>query len=198
MAEITVELIQKLRTQTGVGMMECKKALIETQGDIEHAIDLLRKKGAKVAEKRAGLDTNNGIVHAYIHPGARLGVLVEIVCETDFSANTDTMRSFAHDICMQIAAAKPLCVSSADLDADVLEKEKEIYRAQLLQEGKPANMVDKIADEKIKKYYEVACLLNQKFIKNDKITIQEYLNELIAKINENIRIKRFVRYELGA
>lgn len=198
MAQITVELIQELRTKTGVGMMECKKALVETNGDIERSIELLRKRGAKVAEKRAGLDTNNGIVHAYIHPGARLGVMVEIVCETDFSANTEAMRTFAHEICMQIAAARPICVSSDELDPAVLEKEKEIYAHQLRTEGKPENMIEKIASEKVKKYFEVACLLNQKFIKNDKITIQDHLNDLIAKINENIRIKRFARFELGA
>lgn len=198
MATITVDMIQQLRAKTGVGMMECKKALVETEGNIEKALDLLRERGAKVAAKRAGQETNNGVVHSYIHPGARLGVMVEIACETDFSANTDAMKKFAADICMHIAAAHPICVTSEELDADTIEKEKEIYRAQLRAEGKPEKLIDQIADQKIKKYYEEACLMNQKFVKNDKLTIEDYLNELVAKINENIRIKRFSRFALGA
>ncbi len=198
MAEITIELIQQLRERTGVGMMDCKKALYETDGDIERAIDLLRKKGAKLAEKRAGIETNNGIVHAYIHPGARLGVMIEIVCETDFSANTDTMKHFAHDICMQIAAARPLCIAPEDLDPAILAKEKEIYIAQLRESGKPEHLIDKIAEDKSKKYYEVVCLLEQSFIKNDKLKVKDYLNEIISKIGENIKIRRFARFEIGS
>lgn len=198
MSKVTVEMIQQLREKTGVGMMECKKALVETEGDLAKAVDLLRARGAKVAAKRAGQETNNGVIHAYIHPGSRLGVMVEIACETDFSANTDAMKNFAQDICMQIAAAHPVCVSSEELDEQTINKEKEIYRAQLKEEGKPEKLIDQIADQKIKKYYETACLMNQKFVKNDKLTIQDYLNELVAKINENIKIKRFARFMLGS
>ena len=198
MSKVTVELIQKLRAQTGVGMMQCKQALTETGGDIDKAIVLLRERGAKVASKRAGLDTNNGLIHAYIHPGARLGVMVEVQCETDFSANTDAMRDFAQDICMHIAAAHPTCVSPDELDADLVQKEKEVYKAQLKQEGKPEKLIDQIADKKIIRYYEQHCLLYQKFVKNEDITIQEYLNELVARINENIKIVQFCRFAIGS
>ena len=197
MAEITVELIQKLRERTGIGMMDCKKALVETDGDIDRAIDLLRKKGTKIAEKRSGLETNNGIIHAYIHPGAQLGVLIDICCETDFAANTDTMKNFAHDICMQIAAARPLCVSSDELNPDLIAKEREIYIQQLRTSGKPEAMLEKIAGEKIKKYYEEVCLLDQTYIKNNSLKIRDYLDDIRAKIGENVRIRRFVRYEVG-
>ena len=197
MSKVTTDLIQKLRKQTGVGMMECKKALVETDGDIEGAIVLLRKRGAKVAEKRSGMDTKQGRIHAYIHPGANLGVLLEIACETDFSANTSDMEKFAHDICMQIAATNPLYVDRESVDHDLLEKEREISREQLKNEGKPEQIIEKIVENKIVKYYETICLLDQKYIKNDKITIQGYLNELIAKIGESIKIKRFSRFRIG-
>ncbi len=195
MAEITLELIQQLRDRTGVGMMDCKKALTEANGDLEKAIELLRKKGAAVAEKRAGNVTAEGLVHAYIHPGSRVGVLVEINCETDFVARTEEMAKFAQDIAMQIAAFRPVCVISSEVDPVLIEKEKAIYRDQLT--GKPANIIDQIIEGKLQKYYTEICLLNQPFIKNDKLTVDDVLKELIAKMGESIKIRRFVRYEIG-
>ncbi len=196
MAEISLELIQKLRERTGIGMMDCKKALQEANGDIEKAIELLRKKGAAVAEKRAGNITAEGIVHAYIHPGARVGVLIEINCETDFVARTEEIAKFAHDMCMQIAAFRPVCVSSVDVDPALVEKEKAIYREQLA--GKPAQIIDQIIEGKLQKYYTDICLLNQPFIKDEKLTVHDVLKELIAKLGENVKIRRFVRFEVGA
>ncbi len=195
MAEITLELIQQLRERTGVGMMDCKKALTEAGGDIEKAIELLRKKGAAVAEKRAGNVTAEGLVHAYIHPGARVGVLVELNCETDFVARTEEMAKFAQDIAMQIAAFRPVCVQSTEVDPALIEKEKNIYREQLA--GKPANIIDQIIEGKLAKYYTEICLLNQPFLKDDKITVADVLKDLIAKMGESIKIKRFVRFEVG-
>jgi elongation factor Ts len=196
MAEITLELIQQLRERTGIGMMDCKKALTEANGDIEKAIELLRKKGAAVAEKRAGNVTAEGIVHAYIHPGSRVGVLIEINCETDFVARTEDMAKFAHDVAMQIAAFRPVCVQSTEVDPAIIEKEKNIYRDQL--KGKPANIIDQIIEGKLEKYYTEICLMNQPFIKDDKLTIGDVLKELIAKMGESIKIKRFVRFEIGS
>lgn len=195
MAEITLELIQQLRERTGVGMMDCKKALTEAGGDIEKAIELLRKKGAAVAEKRAGNVTSEGLVHAYIHPGSRVGVLVEINCETDFVARTEEMAKFAQDIAMQIAALKPICVTSSEVDPALIAKEQDIYREQL--KGKPAQIIDQIIEGKLQKYYTDICLLHQPYIKNDSLTIHDLLKELIAKMGEKITIKRFVRYEVG-
>ncbi|HBS48112.1 TPA: translation elongation factor Ts [Candidatus Dependentiae bacterium] len=197
MAEITTELIQQLREKTGVGMMDCKKALIESKGDIEKAIEFLRKKGAAVAAKRSGNEAKNGLIHAYIHPGAKVGVLLEISCETDFAANTESMHAFAKDVCMQIAAANPISISPEEVDNSLIEKELEIIREQLKQAGKPENLINKIAESKLEKFYETSCLLKQKFIKNDKISIQDLLNDLIAKIGESIKIKKFARYQIG-
>jgi elongation factor Ts len=196
MAEISMELVKKLRERTGVGMMDCKKALEETNGDIEKAVELLRKKGAAVAQKRAGQETSEGIIHAYIHPGSRIGVLVEINCETDFVARTEDMAKFASDIAMQIAAFRAICISSTEVDPQLIEKEKSIYREQL--KGKPANVIDQIIEGKLQKYYAEICLLNQPFIKNEKLTVDDLLKEMIAKMGENIKIRRFVRYEIGS
>jgi len=196
MAEITLALIQELRERTGIGMMDCKKALTEAQGDIDKAIELLRKKGALLAEKRAGQATAEGIVHAYIHPGNLVGVLIEINCETDFVARTKDMAAFAQDLAMQIAAFRPTCVQSTEVDPALIEKEKAIYREQLA--GKPAQIIDNIIDGKLQKYYTEICLLNQPFIKNDKLTVDDVLKEMIAKMGESIKIKRFVRFEIGA
>ena len=195
MAEVTLELIQKLRERTGVGMMDCKKALTEANGDIEKAIELLRKKGAQVAEKRAGNVTAEGLVHAYIHPGSRVGVLVELNCETDFVARTEEMAQFAQNIAMQIAAFRPICVSSVEVDPQLVEKERAIYREQL--SGKPAQIIDQIIEGKLEKYYTEICLLNQPFIKDDKLTVDDVLKGLIAKMGESIKIRRFVRFEIG-
>jgi len=194
-AEISLDLVKKLRDKTGIGMMDCKKALEEANGDIEKAIELLRKKGAAVAEKRSGNATAEGIVHAYIHPGSRVGVMIEINCETDFVARTPDMTKFANDLCMQIAAFRPVCISSTEVDPNVVAKEKEIYREQL--KDKPAAALDKIIEGKIQKFYTEVCLLNQPFIKDEKLTVDDVLKGLIAKVGENIKINRFVRFEIG-
>lgn len=195
MAKIDIALIQQLRERTGLGMMDCKKALEETNGDIEKAIELLRKKGAAVAAKRSDKDTAEGIVHAYIHPGAQVGVLVEVNCETDFVARTEAVKIFAHDVCMQIAAMKPLYITSTEVDPAFVEKEKEILKAQLT--GKPEKVIETILDGKMKKIYTDICLMEQPFIKNDKLTINQLMQELIAKTGENIKIARFSRFEVG-
>ena len=190
-------LIQKLRDTTGLGMMDCKKALEETNGDIEKAVELLRKKGAAVASKRADKSTAEGLVHAYIHPGSRVGVLVEINCETDFVAHTDDIKKFASDICMHIAALKPLYLAPENVDAKFIEHEKEIFAEQLKASGKPEKVVNQILEGKINKLYDEICLLRQKFVKNDQFTVQDLLNDLMAKTGERIQIKRFARYEIG-
>ncbi len=196
--KIGMDLIAQLREKTGLGMMDCKNALQESGGDIEKAIEILRKKGAQVALKRGGNTTSEGLVHAYIHAGARVGVLLEINCETDFVARTEDMKRFAQDIGMHIAAFKPLYVSPEQVDEAFLAKEREIAREQVLATGKPANMVDQIVEGKVKKIVGEICLLQQKFIKNDQRTVDEILKDLIGKLGENIRIKRFALFEVGA
>lgn len=197
MAKVDIALIQQLRERTGLGMLDCKKALEETNGDIEKAIELLRKKGAAVAAKRSDKTTAEGIIHAYIHPGAQIGVLIEVDCETDFVARTDAVKEFAHNVCMHIAAMKPLYISSADVDPKFLEKEKEIVAEQLAKSGKTGKILDQIVEGKLKKVLSEVCLLEQTYIKNDKQTINQVMQELIAKTGENIKIARFARYEIG-
>ena len=196
--KIDLNLIQQLRDRTGVGMMDCKKALIEANGDMDKALEILRKKGASVAQKRSGNALGEGIVEAYIHPGAKVGVLIEINCETDFVARTEDMKRFAQEVCLHIAAFKPLCVSSESMDPAFIEKERAFHRTQLLESGKPEKMVDQIVEGKLKKLASEVCLLQQPFVKNDKLTVDDILKELIAKMGENIKINRFVRYEIGA
>lgn len=198
MAKIDMKLVQELRDRTGLGMMSCKKALEEVGGDIEQAVELLRKKGAAVAQKRSGRDTAEGIVHAYIHPGDRVGVMVEINCETDFVARNENLRTFAKDLCMHIAALKPLYLSPEDVDPKFLEHEKTIFKEQLADSGKPEKVLEKIIEGKINKLYSDICLLKQSFVKNDQFTVEQMLQELIAKTGENIRIRRFARFEIGA
>jgi len=198
MAKVNLELIQKLREMTGVGMMDCKKALQEAEGDIDKAIELLRKKGAAVAAKRAGKETAEGIVHAYIHPGDRVGVMVEINCETDFVARTEDIRQFAQDLCLHIAAMKPLYLAPEDVDPKFLEHEKSVLKEQLSDSGKPEKIINQIIDGKVKKLYSEICLLEQPFVKNDQLTVDELRKELIAKTGENIKIKRFCRFEIGS
>ncbi|OGW84312.1 MAG: translation elongation factor Ts [Omnitrophica bacterium GWA2_52_8] len=189
------DAIVKLREMTGAGMMDCKKAIMEAQGDIKAAQDLLRQRGLDIAKKKSGREAKEGQIVSYIHGGAKLGVMVEINCESDFVARNEEFQRFARDIAMQIAAAHPLYVSSDELPAEEIAKEK----AGALQElkGKPANVQEKIIEGRLKKRFEEICLLNQKFIKDDSRTVQDYLTEMIAKIGENIIIRRFVRYELG-
>ncbi len=198
MAKIDLDAIQRLREKTGVGMMDCKKALTEADGDFEKAILILRKKGAAVAEKRSGNATAEGLIHAYIHPGSRIGVLIEINCETDFVARTDDMRNFAQDVCLHIAAFKPKYVGPEDVDQQFLEKERAFAIEQLVAAKKPANIIDQIVNGKIEKLYSEVCLLRQQFVKNDQVTIDDMLKELIAKMGEMIKIRRFARFEIGA
>ncbi len=197
MAEITSQLVKELREKTGAGMMDCKKALVETGGDIEKAVDLLRKKGLAAAAKRAGRETKEGVIGSYIHMGGKIGVLVEINCETDFVARTDDFQALVKDIAMHIAAAAPQYLSPEDVPEEVVEREKEIYRSQAVEEGRPEKIIDRIVEGKLKKFYEEACLLNQKFIKEPSKTVSDRIAETIAKLGENIKVSRFVRFQLG-
>ena len=197
MANINAGMVKELREKTGAGMMDCKNALAEVDGDIEKAIEFLRKKGLATAQKRAGRALNEGIIQSYIHMTGKLGVLVEVNCETDFVAKNEDFQEFAKNIAMHIAASNPLGITPEDVPNDVIEKEKEIYRAQALEMGKPENVVDKIVEGKLKKFYEESCLLNQPYVRDTNISIADLLNELIAKIGENISIKRFMRYQIG-
>lgn len=194
---ISTSTIKELREKTGVGIMDCKAALSECNGDIEKAIDYLRKKGIATAKKRGGRATSQGQVQAYIHAGGKIGVLVEANCETDFTGKTDDFTDFVKDIAIQVAATNPVAIDRDSVPADVLEREKEIYISQAQASGKPENVVEKIVQGKLNKFYSEACLLEQPFVKNPDITVQDLLNELIAKTGENIVIRRFVRYQLG-
>lgn len=198
MAKVDRKLIQELRDRTGLGLMDCRKALEETDGNVEKAIEMLRKKGAAVAAKRAGKETMQGLVHAYIHPGSQIGVLVEINCETDFVARTDDVKQFAQDVCMHIAALKPLYLAPENVDPKFLEHEKDVIKEQLADSGKPEKIVDQIIEGKVKKLYSEICLLNQQFVKNDQFTIAQVVEALMAKTGERIQIRRFARFEVGA
>ena len=197
MVKIDRALLQELRDHTGLGLMDCRKALEETAGDFDQALELLRKKGAVVAAKRADKETGEGIVKAYIHPGDRLGVLLELNCETDFVANTESVRQFAQDLCLQIAANKAMYVASENVDQAFLAHEKDVFKEQMANSGKPEKIIKQIIEGKIKKLYSDICLLEQSFIKNDQVTVKDVLQELIAKTGESIRIRRFCRFELG-
>lgn len=189
--------VKELRERTGAGMMDCKKALVESNGDMEKAIEILREKGLAAAAKKAGRIASEGIVESYIHGGGRIGVLIEVNSETDFVAKNEAFRAFVKDMAMQVAAANPLYVSRDQVDQNLIEKEKEIYRAQALNEGKPEKIVDKMVEGRVEKYLKEICLLEQPFIRDTDKTVQGVLTELIAKIGENISIRRFVRYEMG-
>ena len=194
---ITAEMVKELRSLTGAGMMDCKKALVETGGDKKKALILLREKGLASAAKRAGRVAAQGVVDSYIHLGGKVGVLLEVNCETDFVARNEEFKSFVRDICLQVAATNPLYLSREDVPAAVVEEEKEILRKQALREGKPEKIVEKIISGRIEKYFQESCLLEQPFVKDDKVTIQELLTENRAKIGENIIIRRFARFEIG-
>ena len=194
---ISAKLVKELRELTNSGMMDCKKALTETEGDMDKAVEYLREHGMAAAAKKAGRIATEGLVESYIHAGGKIGVLVEVNCETDFVANTDDFKNFVKDIAMQIAAAKPEYVREEEVPAEAIEKEKEILRNQALNEGKPEKIVDKMVEGRIRKYYEQVCLLNQSFVKNPDQKISDLVTEKIAKIGENISIRRFARYELG-
>ncbi len=197
MAEITALMVKELRAATGSGIMDCKKVLAEADGNMDKAIELLRKKGLAKAAKRAGRSTSEGIIYSYIHTGAKLGVLLEVNCESDFVAKTEKFENFAKDIAMHIAAANPAGLVPEDVDQSVIEKEREIYRAQMLEEGKPENIIDKIVDGKVEKFYKEVCLLSQQYIKDPQRTVEDVLKETIGSIGENIQIKRFVRFQIG-
>lgn len=194
---VKASVVKELRELTGSGMMDCKKALTETDGDITKACEYLREHGMASAAKKAGRIATEGLVESYIHGGGRVGVLVEVNCETDFVANTDDFKAFVKDIAMQIAATKPEFVREEEVPKDNIEKEKEILRNQALNEGKPEKIVDKMVEGRIRKYYEQVCLMNQSFVKDPDKKIRDIVNEKIAKIGENISIRRFARYELG-
>ncbi|MBU1895530.1 translation elongation factor Ts [Patescibacteria group bacterium] len=194
---INLELITKLRATTGAGMLDCKKALEEAQGNFDNAIDILRKTGATKAAKRADKIAAEGIVFSYIHAGGKVGVLVEINCETDFVAKTDNFQNLAKDVAMHIAAAAPKCLTSDEIPEEDMKREEAIYRDQLKAEGKPEDMIEKILEGKMSKYYGEVCLLNQSFIKDEDKTIETLLTEKSAEIGEKISIRRFTRYEMG-
>lgn len=197
MAEIKAEMVKQLREKTGAGMMDCKNALLEVKGDLDKALEFLRKKGLATAQKRAGRAMTEGMIQSYIHMTGKLGVLVEVNCETDFVAKNEDFKEFAKNIAMHIAASNPLGVKPEDISEEIVEKEKDIYRAQALETGKPENIIDKIVEGKLKKFYQENCLLNQPFVRDPDISVADLMNELIAKIGENITIKRFVRYQIG-
>ncbi len=197
MAEISAAMVKELRQATGSGIMDCKRVLAEAEGDMEKAIDLLRKKGLAKAAKRAGRSTSEGIIYSYIHTGARLGVLLEVNCESDFVAKTEDFEAFAKNIAMHVAATNPAGLNPEDVDPALVEKEREIYRAQMIEEGKPENIIDKIVDGKVEKFYKDICLMSQQYVKDPQKTITEVLKETIGKIGENIQIKRFVRFQIG-
>ena len=194
---ITSQMVKELRDKTNAGMMDCKKALTETGGDMEKAVDLLRQKGLAVAAKRSGREAKEGIIEAYIHAGGKLGVMVEVVCETDFVAKTDDFKSFARDLAMHIAAINPVAVSREEVPADLMQREKDIFINQAIDSGKPQQIAEKMVTGKMEKYLSEICLLEQKYVKNPELTVQDLLNELILKMGENISIRKFTRYQIG-
>jgi len=197
MVTISAVMVKQLREQTGAGIMDCKEALSECSGDVSKAVDFLRKKGLATAAKRAGRATTEGIVESYIHMDSKLGVLVEINCETDFVAKNDDFKEFAKNIAMHITATNPVSIRQEDVPEEAIDKEKEIYRGQVLEMGKPEKIVDKIVEGKVKKYFKDNCLMNQAYVRDPNITIEDLLNETVAKIGENIIIKRFARFKIG-
>ena len=189
--------VKSLREITGAGIMDCKEALTATNGNTEKAIEYLRKKGLKTLEKKAGRETKEGIIQHYIHPGSRLGVLVEVNCETDFVAKTEDFQAFTKNIAMHIAASNPLVIKREDVLQKLIDKEIDIYRTQAIEQKRPENVIDKFVQGKLEKYYQEVCLLEQAYIRDPNMTIQDLLKETVAKLGENIAIKRFVRFQLG-
>ncbi|MCP4141875.1 MAG: translation elongation factor Ts [Chloroflexi bacterium] len=195
--EITTEMIKELRATTGVGILECRKALQEAEGDYKKAVDYLRQKGMAKAAKRADRDASDGVVELYSHGDGRVGVMLELNCETDFVARGETFRKLAHEIALQIAAASPLFVTEDDIPADVLEHEAEIARKRSVEEGKPENIIEKIVEGRLRKYKEEICLMQQKYIRDDSLTVKDLIMENVGSLGENIVIRRFQRWELG-
>lgn len=194
---ISAQQVKELRETTGAGMMDCKKALVETNGDMDKAVDYLREKGLAAAAKKAGRIAAEGIVESYIHGGGKIGVMIEVNCETDFVAKTPEFHSFVRDLAMQVAAANPLYLSRDEVPVELLDHEREILRAQALNEGKPAKIIDKMVEGRVEKYYKENCLLEQAFIKDPDRSVTDLVNAQIAKIGENIVVRRFVRYQMG-
>ena len=190
-------MVKELRDRTSVGMMDCKKALQDSSGDMEKAVDLLRQKGLAKAMKRAGREATDGMVHAYIHSGGKIGVLVEVNCETDFAAKSEDFSEFVKNIALQIAATNPVGITAEDVPQDVIERERAIYMAQAQESGKPQNIHEKMVEGKMRKFFEENTLMQQKYIRDPEKSMQDYLNELIAKIGEKIEVRRFCRYQLG-
>ncbi|HXX75961.1 MAG TPA: translation elongation factor Ts [Nitrospiraceae bacterium] len=191
------QLVKELREKTGAGILDCQKALAENGDNIEKAIDFLRQKGLAAAQKKAGRETNQGLVHAYIHMGGKIGVLIEVNCETDFVARNDEFKTFVNDLALQVAAAKPSYVKREEIPASIIDKERMIYEAQAKEMGKPPAAWPKIIEGKLEKFYQESCLIEQAFIKDPAVTIKDLLSQKIAKIGENINIRRFTRYQLG-
>lgn len=189
--------VKKLRDITGAGMMDCKKALNETGGDLEKAIEYLRKKGIASAQKRSGREVNEGVIMSYIHPGSRLGVLVEVNCETDFVAKTDDFQTLAKDIAMQIAASNPIAVNREDISQELVEKEMDVFRTQAKNEGKPEHVAEKIIQGRLDKYFQEVTLIEQNFVKNPDKTVKEHIMEVSGKLGENMSVRRFVRFQIG-
>lgn len=195
--EITATQVKALRDRTGIGMMDCKGALKEAEGDIDKAVDVLRKKGIAKAEKKAVRAATDGVIWSYIHPGNKIGVLVEVNCETDFVAKNDDFINFVKDVAMHIAATSPAAIRREEIDSKIVEKEREIYKEQALSQNKPEKILERIVDGKMVKFYQENCLLEQAFVKDPQKTVKDYLTETIARIGENINISRFVRFQLG-
>lgn len=197
MAAINAEMIKELRARTNAGIMDCKEALQEAEGDLEKAVDYLRKKGLATALKRAGRETSEGVINAYIHTGGRIGVLVEVNCETDFVAKTDEFRDLVKNLAMHVAATKPLGIGREDIPEEILRREEEIYRAQAREMGKPEKILDKIVQGKMEKFYKESCLLEQQYVKDTDLTVQDLIHDMVAKTGESIAVRRFTRYQLG-
>jgi len=195
--EISAKLVKELRDKTGAGMMDCKNALKEAGGDMEKAVEILRKRGVAKAEKKASREAKDGLIEAYIHPGGKLGVLVEVNCETDFVANTDDFKEFVHNLAMHIAATNPISIDRENVPQEVVEREMRIYKEQAQESGKPEHIVEKIATGKMEKFYSENVLLEQAYIRDPEKTIKDYLTEVVAKLGENITIRRFVRFQIG-
>jgi len=195
--EVNANLVKELREKTGCGFMDCKAALAATNGDLEAAADHLRKKGVAAAAKKSHRSTGEGLVESYIHPGNKVGVLIEVNCETDFVARTDAFRALVRDLAMQVAAASPIAVSPEELPAELVDKERAVLVEQAKASGKPEKIVEKMVEGRVQKYYEEVCLLEQKFVKEQERAVKDVLNDAIAKLGENIRVRRFARFQLG-
>ena len=198
MVDISAAMVKELREKSGAGIMDCKEALTECDGDMEKAVDFLRKKGLATAAKRAGRATSEGTIQSYIHMGGKIGVMVEVNCETDFVAKTDDFIDFAKNLAMHIAATNPVGVTAEDVPEEIINRERDIYRDQALEMGKPEKMIDKIVDGKLNKFFKESCLMNQQYVKDPDKTISDYLNEIVAKTGEKTTIKRFSRFQVGA